>query len=329
MADTGWVSPGTVVNDSSVGDYAWINPSNAKSSDDNYADFDCPADGEDSQYLTATNFGFSVPTSSIIDGIEVSIERKLDTTNGAVTGNVRDDVVKLYNANGNLIGNNKADTVTNWPTSDTTVTYGGASDLWGATWSASDINDSDFGVALQAASFSFGYGDVDHIRIKVYYTVVASVERSLSIKGQDTDSAERAFSIKGQDSDSVTRSLSIQGGLSATLQRSFSIKGQDTDAATRNLSIKGQDTANTTANLSIQGSQIDDTIRAMSIKGQDTDSTESLLSIRGQDTANAERAFSIKGQDDGSFVRSFSIRGYSGTLPEQDPDDIKLEDGNV
>lgn len=38
MADTGWVSPGTLANDASVGTRAWSNPSNASALDGSDAD---------------------------------------------------------------------------------------------------------------------------------------------------------------------------------------------------------------------------------------------------------------------------------------------------
>jgi hypothetical protein len=37
MSDTGWVSPGTVVSDDSVGTEAWSNPDNVKTQSDTYA----------------------------------------------------------------------------------------------------------------------------------------------------------------------------------------------------------------------------------------------------------------------------------------------------
>lgn len=40
MSDTGWVSPGTVVSDDTIGSVAWSNPSNATSSNDSYATVD-------------------------------------------------------------------------------------------------------------------------------------------------------------------------------------------------------------------------------------------------------------------------------------------------
>lgn len=161
-------SPGTVVDDATVGTVAWSNPDNAKVSDDVYA--------------TAPNL------------------------NGGVNGHtIRDETVKIVKSDGTFGTTNKA-TLTNIPSVDTYVSYGGSADLWGETWTSTDINDVDFGMVisfkgntlntishyLKATNFGFtipagatingilveverkNIGGttvyVDHIRITVYYT---------------------------------------------------------------------------------------------------------------------------------------------------------------
>lgn len=56
-----------------------------------------------------------------------------------------------------------------WTNSDAYQAYTG---LWGETWTAADINASNFGVAL-SASYSGGIGsttlNADHVRIYVLY----------------------------------------------------------------------------------------------------------------------------------------------------------------
>lgn len=42
------------------------------------------------------------------------------------------------------MGTNKAVTGTTWGTTFSTVTYGGTNDLWGTTWTPSDINSANF-----------------------------------------------------------------------------------------------------------------------------------------------------------------------------------------
>jgi hypothetical protein len=80
--------------------------------------------------------------------------------------------VYLVDTTGTNIGNNKADTTTFWPTSQTTASYGSSSDLWGTTWQPFKVNNSNFGVRLSVqnnvALVRTAY--VYWIKITVYYT---------------------------------------------------------------------------------------------------------------------------------------------------------------
>jgi len=180
MADTGATSPGTLADDAAVGAVAWSNPGNAASSNDVYAVFSTSG-VQQSHYLKATNFGFSVPAGATIDGVAVSIERKAG--HDSTLRNVVDSVVKLV-VGGTVSGNNKAATSTKWPTSDGSVSYGGAADLWGLTPSAADVNGSDFGVVLSATSAGSNgktSGSVDHITITVTYTASSGETVSVTL----------------------------------------------------------------------------------------------------------------------------------------------------
>jgi len=59
MADTGYKSPGTAANDDAVGTEAWNNLDNIKI-DDSYMATTESSPGETSNYLKATNFGFTI-----------------------------------------------------------------------------------------------------------------------------------------------------------------------------------------------------------------------------------------------------------------------------
>lgn len=121
--------------------------------------------GRTTETANLTTFGFSIPSTATIDGIIVAIERS-----ASAGGTVTDLAVKLIKG-GTISGDNKADTVTTWPTTDGTVTYGGASDLWGLTLLYSDVNASNFGVSISATGVgSAGFPQVDHVTITVYYT---------------------------------------------------------------------------------------------------------------------------------------------------------------
>jgi hypothetical protein len=158
-------------NDASYGSGAWTNPTNITDRDEVYATRQASGTGA-TNYLKANNFGLSVPSGATILGIQVSI-KKLRT--GGTTGNTRDNSLRLLDASGAVTGDNKADTATNWGTTDDTYVYGGASDLWGASWTYSDVNDADFGVVLSVAGATSGSdrtANVDNIRVIVYYTTL-------------------------------------------------------------------------------------------------------------------------------------------------------------
>jgi len=155
----------------------WSNPGNITATGTPYAT--CTfANGTNTDYLQATNFGFSIPSTATILGIQVLINRNGTQTIGV---GVRDNALYLVkNVSGSpeiqTSGDNKANSTT-WPTSFGTDSYGTTSDLWNLTWTADDINNSNFGVALSAhnnSSFSNRTATVDYMQITVTYKVVGS-----------------------------------------------------------------------------------------------------------------------------------------------------------
>ena len=60
---------------------------------------------------------------------------------------------------GGAVGSTDKASGTAWPTSPAYTTYGGASDLWGETWTAEDINASTFGVAISAYASGYYYAN--------------------------------------------------------------------------------------------------------------------------------------------------------------------------
>jgi hypothetical protein len=105
------------------------------------------------------------------------------TTNGwaAITGRdlifylytdycaIYEEVVQLIKG-GTAIGDNKNDDNTAWLTEDFIAEHGANNDLWGLTLTPADINASNFGVRLQAASsVSSATASVKYIEITVFY----------------------------------------------------------------------------------------------------------------------------------------------------------------
>lgn len=160
MASQGPLLP-TSASSIPSGDDAWSNPSNALT--ENGSSASCSLSGTGvSQVLEVHNFGFSVPTDATIDGVVAEIKR----SGGGFTS---DTTVKLM-VGGSMVGTNKA-AAGFWDGSLTFATYGGAADLWGASLTVSNVNNSFFGIGLVANDAMFGTANVDVIRLTVYYTV--------------------------------------------------------------------------------------------------------------------------------------------------------------
>lgn len=160
-------SPGTMTNvdgGEGTGTDPWSNVNNATSSDDAYAT--CAMGGLDSSdFLDATNFGFNIASGSSIRGIKVEIERK-----GSATNAVSDILIQIIKG-GTATGTSQS-LGANWPTTDAYESFGDRDNLWGTTWTTTDINASNFGVRIQAVNNtgSSKTASVDHIRITVYYS---------------------------------------------------------------------------------------------------------------------------------------------------------------
>ncbi len=108
----------------------WSNATNAFSSDDQYATENSEDDDQSFE-----NFGFSIPSGSTINGIELRLEAKSSDTSGCQLE------ARMWSESDNEHTNYKTQELTG---SDTIFTLGSASDLWGSTWIATDFSNSNF-----------------------------------------------------------------------------------------------------------------------------------------------------------------------------------------
>ena len=155
--ETGWTFVGTGSVDTSAGTVSWTTPGNITASDD--SDAVANTGGATTFWLKGTNLGFAIPAGAIIDGIEFRVE-------GAYTA-VAPTTIKVSIVKSDAsIGSEDKGGVSPLTTSDALYTYGGAVDLWSETWSASDINDVDFGVVI---AFVGGLPTIDAFEMNVHY----------------------------------------------------------------------------------------------------------------------------------------------------------------
>lgn len=167
MASQGPNSGATAANTSLGGFASWSNTGNVFASDNSYASAVTGMGADTSDGLDVTNFGFTIPSGSTINGVVVEIEEKK-------TGTVNSHTVQLMSA-GSPIGTNQSGSEA-WHASDTYLSYGSSSSLWGATLTTTTVNASTFGVRIRASLMNINdTAYVDHVRITVYYTAVYSL----------------------------------------------------------------------------------------------------------------------------------------------------------
>ncbi len=178
-ATAGPNSPSSAVEDTTSGGIlSWSNYTNVYSNDGSYATVSTDK-GEISYYIKATGFNFSPSGCSSISGIYIEVDRYSNDV-----ADMRDYSVRLVNGSGTIVGDNKADTVTDWPTSDAYATYGGSADTWNAGLSCSDVINSNFGIVFSVKNYvatkpRIIIASVDHIRVTITYsTAVVSVSLS-------------------------------------------------------------------------------------------------------------------------------------------------------
>lgn len=161
---TGNVSYGSSIN--------WANPNRVEISDDLYARTSLNAD-DTTKYLSVTDFGYAIPLTATITGIEVAVEVHMET---ALT-DARDASVRLQKA-GTPVGSDYANPASLWQDKDNFNYYGGPTDLWGTTWTPADINSLDFGVLFSVTRLSGPdneFVNVDYVTLTVYYTDVSCI----------------------------------------------------------------------------------------------------------------------------------------------------------
>jgi hypothetical protein len=179
-------SPRIATTDGSYGVVDWANEVQTLAEDGVPATVTLPVDSQLSYYLRWRSFGFAVPADATITGIQVQVRRCQE--GNASSGAVRDVRLKLSKTAGVLVGDNKASLFSNWPIDDYQwATYGGATDLWGTTWTPAEINAGAFAVYFSVGST---HGDevaqVDCARVTVFYTTAEDYRHFLAAVTRST-----------------------------------------------------------------------------------------------------------------------------------------------
>jgi MSHA biogenesis protein MshQ len=125
--------------------------------------------------LVCTQYGFAIPAGATILGIVIDVERR--TNDVTAISPTRDASMRVLKA-GVAQAAERA-TTTDYTLADVVEGHGGATDLWGTTWSVADINNANFGARFQAQKAGATGGNVqisvDHMPITVYWVIAAFV----------------------------------------------------------------------------------------------------------------------------------------------------------
>ena len=162
-------SPTLCVNDTSIGTQPWTGLTNVVSQNNAYAQA-TGINGQITNYLKCTGYGFSIPAGATITGITVGVWDYSAKT-------MSDQSMVLVKANNNQtgpLGTMDLATQTRLPGTNSEVIYGGATNLWGNTWTAADINSATFGAAFAAIRGPYNTTDtafVDYMPITIDYTM--------------------------------------------------------------------------------------------------------------------------------------------------------------
>ena len=114
-----------------------------------------------SRNIRGRSFGFSIPTGATIDGIAVN-----GAGSESFSGASSNSILRLIKTSA-YVGQNKPTGGFNGVWSGAA---GGATDLWGTTWTAADINSSNFGPGCQFSNSGSGVFTLFGLSVTVYYT---------------------------------------------------------------------------------------------------------------------------------------------------------------
>src|ERR1019366_2216955 len=145
---------GGAVSDINTQGNPWITPNNILANDGAFTASTVVSPLTTDQ-LRITNFNFTLPATSSVLGIEVSVK-------GYAPGTTL--YAQLLKA-GVAVGTTYSVTL---PTSNTFVTLGTPSEPWGETWDYADVDATNFGVLLWAVASSAATIALDYCEILIY-----------------------------------------------------------------------------------------------------------------------------------------------------------------
>jgi len=122
------------------------------------------SDGREEADTIKVLFSHTVPTDATIDGIEIAIRWRSE---GGDYDQTKIQLIKVATT----VGTDKS-TGSSIPSSNQTITFGGAADLWGITWTPAEVNAATFGVAIGVEDTTSRSDDIyiEYVSSSITYT---------------------------------------------------------------------------------------------------------------------------------------------------------------
>lgn len=222
---TGWTYPTTVASNAGAGTLAWTNPTNAQGAPDGVsATAGTTTNTTTTQYLLATGYGFAVPSTATLLGMQCQLKR-MASSNAGSNYAVDNTLFPVISTPTGTAGFNASATSLNnaLPTSLTVIQRGGG--IWydfgigTGSFTISNVNASTFGVAYQALIKTDGATtvtvSVDSMGLNIFYATLTI--GGLTINGgtasfPTTASNNGILVIEGATMGGSTRGIEIYGG---------------------------------------------------------------------------------------------------------------------
>jgi LPXTG-site transpeptidase (sortase) family protein len=152
--DGGWYAPSSNVN--GTGGAAFNNPGNAYTSDNAYAS------GGNNDNVTYGTFNIpAIPPGAVIDGIEVALEGN---------DNGRTVTVAISGDGGGTFAPTSFGA--DFTATDSTLIFGGTTNLWGGTWTNTSFTNANFRVRLTSQAAGGGtLVNIDQLQVKIHFTL--------------------------------------------------------------------------------------------------------------------------------------------------------------
>ena len=190
--------------------------------------FNVAISGGMAKSLILYDFGFVIPSGAVINGIQVSIKAYTDETFALYISSV---YLGFYDGLNFVTKGSARNNANYWTLVGDIYTVGSSSDLWGATWTYNDINQSTFGCNIEIYN---GYTlpatvYVDYVDMTITYTISGTTyQLSASIPLQTTFTpllnVNKKLQAVVQSLTSITSSfIAIQKKLNAVVESSTSI----------------------------------------------------------------------------------------------------------